>query len=335
MIVPENIRPKPVGIKDVAAAAQVSLATVSLVLNGKGNFPEKTQEHVRKVASELGYVPNRKASMLRSGNSKTLGFILGESHDPEWAQQWAEMTGRLLFESVQVAGLRNYAIIAIPADSDLIRSFGIDGLILSDSRNEDPDLDAATKLGIPILTNERPDDSRVSVHLDSGYRGMTIAAFDALVASGAHKPGLLTEPLGLASNELPEHTYISWCEQRGLTPVVARGKHDRSDIEEQVTFLLNQGCDAIYSFYEEGETVLNIVRSAGKSVPEDVQLIAASAYNDDRNKELGISSTVYHPEDMIVGTINALIDVVEGIAEAPVTVTSRWEMNLYSSTRMH
>lgn len=327
-----NPNKKPVGIKEVAAKAGVSITTVSLILNGKGKFPERTQEHVVKVAQNLGYVANRKASMLRTGKSKTIGFILGESRDPDWSKQWAEMTGQLLYESVQVAGERNYAIVAIPAGSDLMRSFGIDALMLSDSRVEDIDLTLAYQLGIPVLTNERPNDPHVAVHLDSGYRGMTLAALNHFEETGSRNPALLTEPAGLASNELPEYVYRAWCAERGITPLVARGKHDRSDIANQVQSLLDQGCDAIYSFYEEGPEVLKLIQSAGFRVPEDIQLIAATAYDDDENRLAGVSSTIYHPEDMIEGTVNTLIDVIEGIVQAPVTVTVGWEFTKYSST---
>ncbi|MFC8129420.1 LacI family DNA-binding transcriptional regulator, partial [Streptomyces sp. NPDC057302] len=43
------------GIRDVAAAAGVSITTVSDALNGKGRLPDATRRHVREVAERLGY----------------------------------------------------------------------------------------------------------------------------------------------------------------------------------------------------------------------------------------------------------------------------------------
>jgi DNA-binding LacI/PurR family transcriptional regulator len=48
--------PKPKAtLTSVAAAAGVSVTTVSYALNGKGTIPEKTREAVRRAAAELGY----------------------------------------------------------------------------------------------------------------------------------------------------------------------------------------------------------------------------------------------------------------------------------------
>ncbi|MFG2334213.1 LacI family DNA-binding transcriptional regulator, partial [Streptomyces sp. NPDC048604] len=46
------------GIRDVAAAAGVSITTVSDALNGKGRLPDATRRHVREVADRLGYRPS-------------------------------------------------------------------------------------------------------------------------------------------------------------------------------------------------------------------------------------------------------------------------------------
>lgn len=61
----------PVTLTAVARRAQVSIATVSYVLNGvrHSRIPEGTQTRVRQAARELGYVPNESARSLRTGRS--------------------------------------------------------------------------------------------------------------------------------------------------------------------------------------------------------------------------------------------------------------------------
>ncbi len=63
---------------DVARRAQVSQATVSLVLNDRHHIaiPETTRQRVRNAALELGYHPNRLARSLLSGRTQTLGILL-------------------------------------------------------------------------------------------------------------------------------------------------------------------------------------------------------------------------------------------------------------------
>lgn len=63
---------------DVAQAAGVSVATVSLVLNDRRNvvLSERTRDRVREVARRLGYLPNRVAQSLIQGRTRTVGVLL-------------------------------------------------------------------------------------------------------------------------------------------------------------------------------------------------------------------------------------------------------------------
>jgi LacI family transcriptional regulator len=66
---------KPVSITDVAAACDCSIATVSLVLNGRGKISAATKKRVLKVAARLGYVPNPAGRSLRLRRSNTIGLF--------------------------------------------------------------------------------------------------------------------------------------------------------------------------------------------------------------------------------------------------------------------
>lgn len=69
-----------VGIRDVAKAAQVSVTTVSHALSDKhgARVNALTREHVRSVAEDLGYAPNRLASGLRNNRSYLIGLVSDE-----------------------------------------------------------------------------------------------------------------------------------------------------------------------------------------------------------------------------------------------------------------
>src|SRR3954452_1826118 len=65
---------------DVAAAAGVSRATVSYVLNGiHGRISEQTRSRVYDAAARLGYFPNAMASALRAGRTEVVLLAL-----PSW-----------------------------------------------------------------------------------------------------------------------------------------------------------------------------------------------------------------------------------------------------------
>lgn len=65
-----------VTIKDVAAAAGVSTATVSHVFNATRYVVPETAQRVREVAKQFGYVPSISASSLRSKRSKRIGLLV-------------------------------------------------------------------------------------------------------------------------------------------------------------------------------------------------------------------------------------------------------------------
>ncbi|PAE26596.1 LacI family DNA-binding transcriptional regulator [Bacillus sp. 7894-2] len=62
-------------IKDVAKKANVSIATVSRILNGQGGYSEKTKSKVLKVIEELGYQPNAVARGLINKRTHTIGVL--------------------------------------------------------------------------------------------------------------------------------------------------------------------------------------------------------------------------------------------------------------------
>ncbi len=77
-------RERKTTLKDVAHEANLSVATVSAVLNGSDKFSAATQRRVWEVAHALNYTPNRQARTLRTGGtaearSKT-GIIMHVSH---------------------------------------------------------------------------------------------------------------------------------------------------------------------------------------------------------------------------------------------------------------
>ncbi|WP_024301902.1 LacI family DNA-binding transcriptional regulator [Pseudogulbenkiania sp. MAI-1] len=68
-------------IKDVAAAAGVSVATVSRAL-GSGPVSEALRLRVEEAAKQLGYRPNLSARRLRSQHTQTVGLIVSDIRNP-------------------------------------------------------------------------------------------------------------------------------------------------------------------------------------------------------------------------------------------------------------
>lgn len=71
-----------VTIHHVAAAAGVSVSTVSRVLNDKGDVADETYERVQQVIAELGYTSSLAARSMRSRKTNVIGLIIPDIGDP-------------------------------------------------------------------------------------------------------------------------------------------------------------------------------------------------------------------------------------------------------------
>lgn len=65
-----------VTIKEIAKKSNVSVATVSNILNGKPKAGEETRQRVLKVIEEMGYQPNYIAQGLRKQKTQLIGVIV-------------------------------------------------------------------------------------------------------------------------------------------------------------------------------------------------------------------------------------------------------------------
>ncbi|HRK30456.1 MAG TPA: LacI family DNA-binding transcriptional regulator [Tepidisphaeraceae bacterium] len=67
---------KPISLRDVAAEAKVSVATVSMVLNDNPRISRATHLRISRIIERMGYQPNRLAQSLSSRYTRVLGVML-------------------------------------------------------------------------------------------------------------------------------------------------------------------------------------------------------------------------------------------------------------------
>lgn len=124
-----------VSLKDIAKAVGVSVATVSLVLNGKdknGRVSKEMSEKILKKAKELNYVPNSLAKGLKMGHSKTIGLIVADISNTFFGtlalhiQNYAEKEGYTV-----VIGNTNEKLEEMQKVITFLNSRQVDGLIIT------------------------------------------------------------------------------------------------------------------------------------------------------------------------------------------------------------
>lgn len=104
---------KTVGIRDVAAAAGVSVTTVSHILNNTphARASDETRKKVRETATALGYGPNRIAQGLRTQRSAMLGLLSEDIATTPHA-------GMIIKGAEETARQLGYTLVIINTDRD-------------------------------------------------------------------------------------------------------------------------------------------------------------------------------------------------------------------------
>jgi DNA-binding LacI/PurR family transcriptional regulator len=208
----------------------------------------------------------------------------------------------------------------------------LDALILSDTLWEDAELEAAISTGLPVVTNDRLFDSRIAVHVDSGYASMTKHTMDLFLARGATSPALLAEPDHLASDASAQTAYQDWCTVHGLEPLVENVDYARSALEGQVARLLERGADAIFSFAGEGIRVKEALRHLGKPIPSHTRLVTAELGAGEETVAAGITTVVYHANRGAKVAVPVLLELLRGDRQGPVVVETGWQLIEAAST---
>ena len=72
----------PVGLRDVARAAGVSVASASVALNGRSGVAEQTRARILETAQRLGYRANPQAQALRRGRTTTYALVVRNLANP-------------------------------------------------------------------------------------------------------------------------------------------------------------------------------------------------------------------------------------------------------------
>lgn len=67
-----------VSMKTIADTCGVSVATVSKALNDRSDIGEETKKEIKRVAKELGYLPNMSARVLRTKRTYSIGVLFAD-----------------------------------------------------------------------------------------------------------------------------------------------------------------------------------------------------------------------------------------------------------------
>ncbi|WP_125130079.1 LacI family DNA-binding transcriptional regulator [Microbacterium sp. 10M-3C3] len=166
-----------VSIDDVARLAQVSTATVSRALSGRGTVSAATRERVLRAADRLGYVVSAAASSLATGRTRNVGVVV--PHIDRW------FFSTVLGGVAAGLGPRGYDITlyAVPEDAEArravfetaVRRRRVDAMIAVSLKLDDDETRSLLELDLPVIAIGGPNPRLATLAVDDDAVGRTAA----------------------------------------------------------------------------------------------------------------------------------------------------------------
>ncbi|MGV8027197.1 MAG: LacI family DNA-binding transcriptional regulator [Anaerolineaceae bacterium] len=143
-------------IQDVAKRANVSITTVSHIINQTRYVSDELTDRVKKAMEELDYHPNSLARGLRSGKTKTIGLVVPDISN----QFFAEISRKIEDNGFE----HGYSVILCNTDDDphkeksyidVLLAKKVEGIVFISTVVESNNLEKTLEIGVPIVLVDR------------------------------------------------------------------------------------------------------------------------------------------------------------------------------------
>jgi LacI family transcriptional regulator len=206
-------------MKDVAICANVSVSTVSYVLNGTGPVSADRRARVLNAVHELNYIPNESARSLKRQTASTIGLVI-----PDLSNQFFSLLARGV---TRAAAARDVLVVLCSSESTeeaesgnsrLLRSQRVDGVVYLTGFHESPSsLLELQSLGPVVLVDERVPGADLPAVVADGRRGARDVA-SHVVRLGHHRFACIAGPTALWTAEQRLAGYREALALGGLDP---------------------------------------------------------------------------------------------------------------------
>ncbi|GAA1895741.1 LacI family DNA-binding transcriptional regulator [Streptomyces durmitorensis] len=317
-------------IKDVAAEAGVSVATVSRVLNDHPSVSPAARARVLAATESLGYRPNAVARSLRTDRTRTLGLVISDVLNPYFTA-----LARSVEEAARTLG---YSVIIGNADErpelqdHHVRTLldrRIDGLLVSPTDGGSPLMLDTARSSTPMVFVDRwipgvdvpvvRADGRAAVrdlvaHLHGiGHRRLAIIAGPAATTTGSERVEAFREALGAYGLPLPDD-HIGQGDFQADSGRRATERFLALPEPPHVIF----AADNLMAL-----GALDAIRARGLSVPHDIGLAAFDDIPWFVHTDPPITAIAQPTGDLGRAAVQALVDLIEGRSPRSVTLPAR------------
>ncbi|WP_217586548.1 LacI family DNA-binding transcriptional regulator [Lentibacillus saliphilus] len=262
-------------IRDVAKLADVSVATVSRVLNQTGNVSPKTLQRVEAAISQLNYQPNDVARSLFKGRSKMIALFVPDIMNPFFPE--------LARAAEDVASKHGYTFVLCNTDGDgekeltylkALKQKSVDGIIIVSSTLSK---DAMAHLDLPIIALDRKIGTNIAA-VTVNNRKAAQQAVTHLQEVGCKRIAHIRGPQGASNAEDRMAGYIDIVGQTDwFNPsFICEGDYTADHAYKAALDLLQQHpeIDGIFAANDlMGVGVLKAAAALGKKVPDELAVI--------------------------------------------------------------
>ncbi len=184
-------------LKTIARLSGLAVPTVSRALNDAPDIGAETKRTIRRIAAEIGYVPNRAGVRLRTGRTNVISLVLSTEHD------MMNHTARLI--SAIAGGLQGtpYHMIVtpfFPTDDPMkpiryiVESRSADAIIFNQVQPEDPRVAYLMERGFPFATHGRSNRADKHPYADYDNGAFARIAVEELARRGRRNIRMVAPP---------------------------------------------------------------------------------------------------------------------------------------------
>ena len=266
-------------IRDVARAAEVSIATVSRALNGHSSVRHAVREHVQSVATALGYVPHTGARSLSLARTNAIGVVLPDLHGEFYSEALRGIDGEASARGLQLL-LSNMHADQRGAEMLRFMRGRVDGLVIMAPDMEPERLLAHLPVSLPAVLISCPDvmTDHPQFHIDNASAAG--AMVDHLVATGRRRIVHLSGPRANRDAEERIAGYLAAMTRHGLEPRIMTGNFGEESGTAAAHALIGEDerLDALFAANDMMAIgALVAFQRAGLAVPAD---IAVAGFDD-------------------------------------------------------
>lgn len=263
-------------LKDIAQRANVSVMTVSRVVNGhEEKVSKKTADRIHAIIKETGYIPNYSARSLSSKNSKIISLIMHTNNDQFNDPYTASMLGYII-KDLQNKGY--FAMMGYLTDykdvTEYMRKWNAEGAIFLGTFDQDI-LKIQEQNNIPLIFTDSycPIRQLTNIGIDD-YKGGVLAA-EKFIENGHKHIAFVSSCIDQSG--VNNNRYMGFkdtCQQHGIS-LPEENIIEYETIDQVVDELISlKDITGIFATSDiMAITIMDALREKGYSIPDDYSFI--------------------------------------------------------------